>query len=213
MKNQSATTQVTIVLLLFCLLSTSFIDNPTYIKEIETWHKERMASLKSEDGWLNLAGLIWLEVGKNTFGSSEKNKVVFPKGKSEQFLGDLTLQNGEVFLNVNPKAQILNNNLPVKQQIKVFPYEKPNEPTVLAHQSLRWIIIKRGDKFGVRLRDLENTNVKEFKGVDTFPIDENWRVEAKLEPATDKKIPITDVLGITNLQSSPGTLVFKINGQ
>ena len=138
--------------------------------------------------------------------------MVFPRGKSEQFLGDLTLQNGEVFLNVNPKAQIFSKNLPVKQ-IKVFPYEKPNEPTVLAHQSLRWFIIKRGDKFAIRLRDLENTNVKEFKGVDTFPIDENWRIEAKLEPATNKKIPVTDVLGVTNLQPSPGTLVFKINGQ
>jgi hypothetical protein len=64
--------------------SQLFENTPTndsaYIKELQAWHKKRMAALKSESGWLNLAGLFWLKEGQNSFGSDKSNAIVFPKG-------------------------------------------------------------------------------------------------------------------------------------
>ena len=32
--------------------------------DYDTWHQRRVENLKSEDGWLNLAGLFWLNEGE-----------------------------------------------------------------------------------------------------------------------------------------------------
>lgn len=200
-------------LLLLTIFITGFITSPTedpnYINNIKAWHQKRIESLKSEDGWLNLAGLFWLEDGKNTFGTDTKNDIVFPAGKSASFMGHFTLQNGEVWADIHPQAKVSFNNEPVSS-LKLFPTE---HSIVLQSGSLRWFVIKRGDKYGIRLRDTKSPELQHFKDIKTYPIDSNWRVAAKLEPAADKKIPITDVLGQTLLQASPGTLVFSLNGQ
>jgi uncharacterized protein len=178
--------------------------NSSYMRDIKKWHSNRIESLKSENGWLNLAGLFWLEEGKNTFGSDTSNKIVFPKG--EAFLGELLLNNGGVF--IMPKAPIMANNQPMAAT-KVFPTDTP---IVMQSGFLKWFVIKRGHKYGIRLRDLQSPHIKHFTGVKTYPITQKWRIKATLEPAeAGKKIAITDVLGQTNLQSSPGALVFTIN--
>jgi uncharacterized protein len=180
----------------------------TYTTAIKTWHQTRIQNLKSENGWLNLAGLFWLEEGDNTFGSDKSNTIVFPKG--DAFLGKFVLRNGEVFAEIIQTA-----NVTFKEQkigsLKIFPDDKN---IILQHQSLRWFVIKRGNKFGIRLRDLESSVVKHFTDINTYPIKENWLIKAKLvKGEAGKKIAITDVLGQTNMQDSPGTLVFSFNGK
>lgn len=202
--------------ILFCifliggLLSSGFnriSESTPYEDEIKAWHNKRIENLKKESGWLNLAGLFWLEEGKNTFGTGNSNKVIFPKGKD--FLGTLILEKGEIFIETTPEKAIFNNEQSVTK-LKIFPTEKP---IILKHKSLRWFIIKRGDKYGIRLRDLESPFLKEFTGIETFPIDEKWKVKAKLVKEQNKRIPILDVLGQTNLQDSPGKLVFTVDGK
>lgn len=200
-------------LLTVCAALTAFKgvnDETGYVNELKTWQQKRVESLKAENGWLNLAGLFWLEEGKNSFGADPKNNVVFPAGKSLPLLGSFTLKNGEVWVDIEPGAKVTVNNEPITS-LKIFPVENY---TVLASGSLRWFVIKRGNKYGIRLRDLESPELQHFAGVKTYPIDQKWRVEAKLEPAaTDKKIAITDVTGQTSLQTSPGTLVFTLDGK
>jgi len=184
-------------------------ESTPYEDEIKTWHNKRIENLKKENGWLNLAGLFWLEEGKNTFGTGSSNKIIFPKGKSDDFLGTLILEKGEVFIETTPEKNIFSNEQAVTK-LKIFPAEKP---VILKHKSLRWFIIKRGDKYGIRLRDLESPFLKEFTGIHIFPIDEKWKVKAKLVKEENKKIKILDVLGQTNLQDSPGKLVFTVDGK
>jgi uncharacterized protein (DUF1684 family) len=63
------------------------------------------------------------------------------------------------------------------------------------------------------LRDLERSTVEEFHGIDRYEIDTELRAEAMLEiQTTPRKIDITNVLGQTTAQDSPGTLVFSIKG-
>ncbi len=189
---------------------THFADDAGYVEELKTWHQHRIENLKAENGWLNLAGLFWLEEGKNSFGADEKNDLVFPAGKSGHLLGYFTLKNGEVWVDIQPDTKVSVNKEPITS-LKIYPAEKN---IVLESGSLRWFVIKRGTKFGIRLRDLESPGIRHFAGIDTYPIDRKWRVKATLEPAVAaKKIPITDVTGQTSLQDSPGTLVFSVDGK
>jgi uncharacterized protein len=187
-------------------------DAAQYAQEIEVWRAKRIASLKREDGWLNLAGLFWLKPGKNSFGSDPKNDLVFPKDKSAGLLGHLYLENGVVRAEIPAGAEVQHADQPVKNLVVFSPEQ--SSPVVLGHQSLRWFIIKRGNAYAVRLRDLENPKLRAFKGIDAYPPRLEWKVTAWLEPATaDKKIPIIDVLGQINHQKSPGTLVFTLKGK
>ena len=191
------------------LLSAFTANDTPYEQEIQQWHQKRVESLKAESGWLNLAGLFWLEEGKNTFGGDGKNNVNFPADKSKPFLGEIILEKGKVTLKANADAEVFNGEAPVTE-LDIFPNEKP---VTLSHKTLRWFIIKRGDKYAVRLRDLESEYLKGFSGIERYPVQENWRVKARFEPTTGKKVSITDITGRTADQDSPGTLVFNVNGK
>lgn len=180
-----------------------------YRDSIDKWHRGRIEDLKSEEGWLNLAGLFWLEEGENTFGGSVENDLVFPEAHSHKTLGKMILKNGIVTLEASPEAGIFNGTQLV-EKIELFPY---NQPLVLSHQSLRWFIIKRGNKYAVRLRDLESPALKTFKGIERYPVRDAWRIKAKFEPGEGKTIAITDVTGRTSEEKSPGSLVFTVKGQ
>lgn len=184
--------------------------DPEYVKEIKEWHAKRAASLKSETGWLNLAGLFRLKEGTNSFGSAASNDIVFPKG--EAFLGNFILENGQVRVEISPKVDVRNKEEKVHQS-EIF-NSKSEEPIVLSHQSLRWFIIQRGEQYLVRLRDLESPNVTYFKGIETFLINKSWRVEATLEPAEPGfQLSVVDVIGTQSMQDSPGAFVFEIEGK
>jgi len=187
-------------------------DAKQYKDSIDSWHKKREEQLKAENGWLNLAGLYWLKEGENTFGSDSTNAVIFPKGKIVDKAGIFILSDSTVKIRVNDKVVIKANDNLITEATIFF----PDKDTLiqLAHESLRWNIIKRGDKFGVRLRDLASPEISKFKGVDRFPVDLKWHIEAKFEaynPA--KKISITNVLGQKSIQESPGFLSFEFEGK
>jgi uncharacterized protein (DUF1684 family) len=184
-------------------------DRAAYFAEVETWHKKRVENLKGPEGWLNLAGLYWLKEGINTFGSGNENDIVFPEGMIDPKAGVFILKQGRVTLNVSPGVTITSGNQPVKSRI-VYPSDSSG-PVRMRHNSFEWFVIKRDDKFGIRLRDFESPAVTAFGQIDRYAIDPAWRISASLELAdSTKTIEITNVLGQTFQQRSPGTLVFYI---
>jgi len=188
------------------------IDPVAYQQEMDQWHQKRIDELKSETGWLNLAGLFWLKEGINTFGSDKSNDLVFPEGKIAPKAGFFLVKNGVVQMNVIGDVKVMNDSVKVKGEIIFHPDSAKN--ATLTHVSLQWFVIKRDDQVGIRLRDLQSKGVEEFSGIERYEVDPAWRVEATLEGSpTPKKISITNVLGQTTDQVSPGTLVFELDGQ
>jgi uncharacterized protein (DUF1684 family) len=184
---------------------------PEYIAKIKEWHNKRIANLKKETGWLNLAGLYWLKQGENKFGSGKNNDIVFPDGKAPGIIGSLFLKDSTVTINVNAAVNVICNGKPVSNPHLIN--DQQGDPTILEYGSLRWFIIKRGTKYGIRLRDLEAPLVKSFQGVDTYPINSDWRLEAKLESfKPPMKISVPNILGTAEDDTSPGFLVFKKDG-
>lgn len=203
---------ITLILSHYVPLLAQSIIIPDYVKEIQEWHKKRIASLTRQDGWLSLTGLYWLKNGENKFGSDTSNDIVFPTGKAPDYIGFFTLKNDQVSINIKSDISVLYQGQPI-QSLKLKS-DAEGEPSVLSLGSLKWFIIKRGDQFAVRLRDSENSTLKNFKGIETFPVDTTWCVKAKFEPYDiPKEIPIPTVLGTTTIEKCPGTLVFSIHDQ
>ena len=74
-------------------------------------------------------------------------------------------------------------------------------------------LIRREDRFGIRLKDNQSKARLEFKGLNWFPVDESYRVPAQLEAFPEpKELTIPNVLGGHFKMKSPGRLRFALQG-
>jgi uncharacterized protein (DUF1684 family) len=184
----------------------------TYEQELEQWKAKRLASLKSEDGWLSLIGLFWLKEGENRFGSDPTNEIVLPEGKAPRLAGALRLDGGRVTLEARPDAKVTSKGRPVTTL--ELQSDEGGAPTTLEMGSLSFNVVKRGGRLGLRVRDRENPARAAFKGTDYYPADRKWVVSARFEPYDPpKRVPILNVLDMTTEEISPGALAFEVDGR
>lgn len=182
-----------------------------YQKSIEQWHAKRVENLKKEGGWLNLAGLYWLEEGNNTIGSSKDNKIVFPEGAPAK-IGTISLSSGTLKFTSANNVKVKVDGTEKKES--VITDDMSGKATVMDLNNYRWIVIKRGTKYGIRLRDLNSPLVKSFKGVDRFDVDSSWRVTADfVKYASPKVITIPNILGSTEQDTVKGELKFRLDNK
>lgn len=184
--------------------------SPEYINEIQQWDQKRASRLKEETGWLNLVGLFWLKDGNNNFGSAKDNDLIFPSGP--EHIGSFILKDSVVTAKINPGTEVLYNGNPVTEIIMKDDYS--DNTTALQSGSLRWNVIKRTEGYAIRLRDLNAPLLNEFKGIERFPINEDWKITAKFEKYDPpKKLLIPDVFGTVGEENSPGAVVFQVDGK
>jgi uncharacterized protein (DUF1684 family) len=181
-----------------------------YTKQIETWRTERVARLQAPNGWLSLIGLHWLKDGKNTVGSAKDNDVVLAKGPAH--LGAITLKGGKTTIEVDEKSGATIDGKAAKSaELLDDTHEKP---TAVAFGTVNFYLIDRNGKKALRVKDTEASTRTQFHGIDYFPIDSAWRVEAKwveFKPAHTLDIPT--VLGTVDKMKVPGKAVFTRNGK
>lgn len=203
--------------LVICFLAASITNSikaqnvNSFQQEMEAWKQKRIAALKAPNGWVNLTGLYWLNPGKNNFGSDASNEMVYKHPNMPKHAGYFVYENSRVYWVTADGVPVTINDSSITKAL-VFE-EGKNEAPLLALGTLRWNIIQREDKIGVRLRDLASVAVKHFKGTERFKDDSAWRLNAHLETVSDNRLFITNVLGQTNAQPSPGKLVFTIGGK
>lgn len=203
---------------LFILITVSCNQNdiqqkgsPEYISEVNEWHQKRIERLKEEDGWLTLAGLFWLKEGSNSFGSDKGNDIIFPDYAPDK-IGIITLQDSIVSLSVNDGVEVMNHGNPIKQiELK---NDLSEDPTILDLGTLQWYIIKRDDKYGIRLRDTQSPLRFSFKGINRYPINDDWRIEATYEAYDPPKtIKLPTQIGTIAEEKSNGAVVFAKDGE
>ena len=194
-----------IAAVLFAATSTPFA------KEEADFRADREARLKQPDGWLSVAGLFWLHDGDMVVGSDPQSDVVLPAGAPRR-AGTLHMQGGVVTLDPAKGAGILVNGKPaVKMALKP---DTDKQTDVVQAGKIMLTIIKRGEKTGVRMRDPDAATRLNFTGCKWFPASETWRVKAKwVAYPTPKKIKITNILGMTDEEPSPGYAEFTMGGK
>lgn len=188
------------------------LDESAYRKEIEKWQTDRLTNLTKSDGWLTLINLVWLKEGENRFGSDSGNAIRLPKDRAPLVAGSLWLENGHVRMTAHQAIEITAAGIPVTS-LDLSDDTEDRGPTILKFGTLLLNVIKRGDRIGVRVKDSDSRTRREFKGLENYPIDPKWRIEARFEPyVPPRMIPITNVLGMTADETSPGALIFDLGG-
>ncbi|MDT3695449.1 MAG: DUF1684 domain-containing protein [Ignavibacterium sp.] len=186
--------------------------DPNYVKEINEWDAKRTSRLKADDGWLNLIGRFWLKPGENTFGTSKDNDIVIESSKLPEHIGSFLFNDTVVTFKANDGIKVLHNNNPVKEVIMIDDQRK--DMTILQIGSIKFNLIIRDTLYGIRARDLNSELVKNFNGVERFPIDQSWNIQAKFEAyIPPREIMVPNVLGQIDKEKSPGAVVFDRDGK
>lgn len=179
-----------------------------YIQSFEKWKAEQTEDLKTN--WLSLVGLFWLKPGVNTFGSDASNAIVFPNAPAHA--GEFDLKGKEVTLKLLPETDA---SIEGKRAttVKLDPDTSKNL-TRVDMGTLRFHVIVRGERVGIRVKDTDNANARNFKGMQFFPLDLNYRVTGKWVPAEgNTTVEIPNALGDVTAEPVPGSVVFKLNGE
>jgi uncharacterized protein (DUF1684 family) len=213
MKRVPAVPSLVLVILLpfACRQMETIKDNSPYAAEIAKWQATRATNLQKDDSWLTLVGLYWLSDGENRFGSDRAANHVPLPAKAPASAGTFVLDKGTVTMNATAPVTI--DGQPVSGPTALLADTDPNGPTIVQLGTMRFHVIKRGERYGIRVKDPESEARKHFQGLEYFPVDPKWRVEAHFEPYDPpKKIPITNIIGITSDEAAPGALVFTLDG-
>lgn len=195
----------------FALFAAAPADDPAVEAETRAWHEGRLSRLKAEDGWLSLVGLSWLKDGENTAGSAKGSAVKLP-ASAPASVGTFHVSGAEVKFTAAPGVTVTKDGAPFAGgPVRT---DAEGKPDVLALGTVKFQVIDRGGRLGVRVKDSAADARTHFKGIERFPAKGAWRVEAKLVPNKEPKtIAIPTVLNTVERMSSPGTLVFKVNGK
>ena len=184
-----------------------------YAKEIEKWRGEREANLKKETGWLTVAGLSWLKEGINTVGAGEKFDVRLTDNFKPGKFGEIAFKDGKATLKVASGVEAQADGKTISAPVDLVSDEN-GKPTEIKTGTQTFFLIKREERFGIRLKDSNSEARRNFKGLHWFPVDESYKVRARIDPSGEvKELKVPNVLGGFFKMKSSGTLKFTLKGK
>jgi hypothetical protein len=181
---------------------------PSYEDAIQKWRDDLDASLKSEDGWLTVVGLFWLKAGPNRVGSDPSNDIVLPKRAAPARVGVFLFESGQTTLTVEAGIAVLVNGKPAGSA-RLRP-----EADRVSVGDLTMFVIKRADRYGIRLRDKNSEARRTFTHRVWYPVKASFKVTGRFVPYNPpRQIAIVNVIGDVAPMPNPGYVEFTLNGQ
>lgn len=185
-----------------------------YEKSVSEARQAREARLQKPDGWLSLVGLHWLETGTTFVGSAEHKGVRLVVGPEN--LGTLDVEkDGNVRFTPERGVEVLIDGQPTTATVRLVP-DSEGTPTVVGFNrgDASFVMIKRGDRMALRVRNAMAPTRLNFTGIDYFDIDPGFRFTARFEPhEAGKTIDIATMIGTLEPMANPGVVVFEKEGK
>lgn len=180
--------------------------------DLAHWRAERLEGLTAPDGWLTLIGRYWLKEGAQTLGTAPTHALVLTKGPPT--LGTLTWDKSknQVVLALAPGVDATVNGGKAPEKI-IFSNDE-DHLTEVRLGTLTLQLISRGERKALRVRDSAAETRAHFAGLEYFPEDPSWRIEATWEAFSPPRIlKIENIIGTVSPEAVPGKAVFEYKGK
>jgi len=170
-----------------------------YLTEFEAWKLKRLANLKGPEGWLNIIGRFWLEAGTVTFGSAADNDLVLSAGPAHAGAVTQDEAGGVTFTPVGGAPQTIK-------------LDKKHPPRFTVETLLCEVTTLNGEN-ALRIRDTVSTAPAALTGIEYFPTDPKWRIEADwVSLETPKGMTVDTSKSIPTDVEATHKAVFDIDG-
>jgi uncharacterized protein (DUF1684 family) len=206
-----------------------------YKKEITSFREKSELNLRSDTGWLTVVGLHWMKEGQFKLGlasnNGEKNQILIPDPQLQttepiETFGEIKYENKKISFRLSSEV--------IKQNIEIFLNSEKNKNMKLS-DAQKWYELSddtsenktdliiggvtifpvwRTDKMGLRIKDVNSLQRKNFSGRKWFAPNGNFIIQAKwtsYEP--EREIIIPNILGQNIPEKAPGFATFTIDGQ
>lgn len=198
------------IALAFAIGLPAAADDDAWRQAVLDWREQRAESLQAPGGWLSLVGLYWLSEGLNRVGSAPDNDIRL--GAGPEHVGGIHLEDGKPRFCRAPGSDVRIGG--EERECAVLLTDAAENPTEVTFGSLTFYVIDREGNLGLRVKDSRADTRLDFRGLDYFPLDPDWRVEARFEPFDEARvIEVPDVSGIVQKMPSPGRVVFERDGR
>ncbi len=195
-----------------CGRAQSWPDGAAYEQDILQWRAERLEALKARSGYLNQVGLFWLDEGSHSVGSAPGSDVRLPSSAAAD-IGVFDVSADGVRMRVHAGVDVISGDEAVTDLL--IADDTTEAPVEVTHGSIAWTVIKRDDRFAIRVRDFEHPFVETFGPLSYFPIDTSLRVPATLQRYDAPRVANVDTVieGLGYHPESPGVVSFEIEGE
>lgn len=174
----------------------------------EQWRAQIETDLKSDTGWLTVAGLFFLERGANTVGTAPTSRVHLPAGTGAAHVATFDYDGRTVSVVPAPGADVLLNGQPLTARSAL----RADSRVHVGRVSLQ--LHRSGDRQAIRLRDPQSDIRRTFTTRTWFAIDTKWAITGRFIPFdTPRTIPGENILGDSTTTVSPGEVELTIEGQ
>ena len=198
-------------------VSTPAAEAPTVSAEhradVEKWRQTRDERLRSAEGWLSLVGLEWIEEGTSRLGSAPGAEVKFP-ATAPASLGTIERRGEALFFTPEPGVEVRAGDPPAPVTARIeLRSDLEEEPTMLRQGSFVFHVIRRGDRWALRIKDGSSPVLAGFEGMEYYPLRPDWRITARFEPSPPgTTIQVPNILGTIDDSPSQGKVVFERDG-
>jgi uncharacterized protein (DUF1684 family) len=181
-------------------------------QDLNTWRARRAQEIDSPTGWLTLSDLEWLKSGANSVGAAPDNQIqvhaeipahlglFVVSGTTVQLLG----------LGGSFPDELTVDGKPAKDGPLVV--DGP-QPSVLGWRGVSIVVQNRGGRFALRIKDQDSPTRKAFHGLNWYPPDPQFSVEAHWTPYTPQQTQrIPTATGTPILLPAPGIAEFTLSG-
>lgn len=192
--------------------STGKDEDENFLKEEMAWRTKRDRQMRASTSWLTIAGLFWLNEGENTFGTAPDNKIKLPPGSAPAHAGTFVLEKNRVRVVSSKEAELKVRGQDIKEM--VIKGDDSGRPDIVELKDLRMWVIKRGDRYAIRLRDLSSRAYKDYTGLEYFPPSKKFKIQADFIPySPPKRVTVPTIIGTETEMTSPGYVLFKLGGK
>jgi len=178
------------------------------------WRAHREQRLSAPDGWLTLVGLEWLQPGTNTVGSASDNRIRL-SASAPAHLGVIEVNGSEIRL-APPEGGFAGgvqlDGAPAKPA--TLADDDAKNPSKLTAGTLTILLLHRGDRYALRVRDSQAPTRLDFHGLHWYEPNPRYRVDANWVPFVPvKKIKVPSIIGVTDEMPAPGVAEFVLDGK
>jgi uncharacterized protein (DUF1684 family) len=184
-----------------------------YLSEESLWRIQRQEELTKPDGWSSLIGLHWLSLQSHYVGSDARSGIRIAIGPPS--LGMFQRNGGKVFFTPERGVALTLDGVPFKGRVEMKD-DSNGAATVLGFDDGKGklTVIERGGNRALRVKHADAPTRTQFKGIDYWPADRDWRIEATFVPnPAGATLPISTIIGTTENTPNPGAMEFEHEGK
>lgn len=127
-------------------------------------------------------------------------------------IGNFYLAGDSVTYDLDAGLQVTCNGQPA--HTGTFKTDVDDSTTFLFWESFQWHIIRRGEKFGVRLKDTLHPERMQLATIPGYPVRAKWKKKARfIEARAEDKVSMRNQVDMTLSYPAAGYLEFRHNGK